>query len=75
MSLYFKENGFLSDKGKKLVESFNSQLEALLNTTDVNSMSSGELYMLESNLAKEVGKSITERINLLQVKIEAGQGT
>lgn len=55
MTKMFKENGFLSEEGKKLVEPFRDQLMALYANIEVANMSEQELFVLQANLAKMVG--------------------
>ena len=55
MTKMFKENGFLSEEGNKLVEPFRDALKSLYVNIEVASMSEQELLVLQANLAKMVG--------------------
>lgn len=62
MNKNFKDNGFLSEDGKRLVEHFVFGLAATLMEDEVNDMSEAELLTLGSNLAKLVGDIISNKI-------------
>lgn len=61
MSKYFKDNGFLSEDGKKLVQPVHDSLMEVLTSKEVrHEMSEAEIMTLGSNLAKAVGDHISE---------------
>lgn len=55
MNKMFKENGFFSKEGEKLVASFRDELMKLYANIEVANMSEQELHVLQANLAHMVG--------------------
>lgn len=64
MKKYLKENGFLSDEGKKLVEMFEKGLSAALNHQDLEHVNSAEIQTLGSNLMKMVADAVSQRVQV-----------
>jgi hypothetical protein len=58
----FKDGGFLSEEGKKVLHSFFYGLTETMATTEVREMSVQELQVLQANLAKLVGDAVSEAI-------------
>lgn len=67
MTKMFKENGFLSEEGNKVLHSFHYGLTEIMATAEVRNMSVQELQILQANLASLVGTTIS---NAIQVKKE-----
>lgn len=63
MSKLFVDNGLLSDQGKQLVEPVQQALNAVLNTSEVKSLSTSEIQALKANLAKMIGDNILDYVS------------
>jgi hypothetical protein len=55
MTKMFKDNGFLSEEGKKVLQPLHDELMELFSNPEVRNMSVSELRVLGANLAKAVG--------------------
>ena len=62
MTKMFKENGFLSEEGNKVLHSFHYGLTEIMATAEVRNMSVQELQVLQANLAKLVGDAVSNAI-------------
>ena len=62
MSNMFKENGFFSEEGDKVLHSFHYGLNEIMSTVEVRNMSVQELRVLQANLAKLVGDAVSNAI-------------
>jgi hypothetical protein len=62
MNKMFKDNGFLSEEGDKVLHSFHYGLVEAMATTEVRNMSVQELQVLQANLASLVGNTISKAI-------------
>lgn len=62
MSKMFKENCFLSDEGKKVVQPLHDALQEVFSSIEVRNMSVTELQILGCNLAKALGDTVSARI-------------
>lgn len=62
MSTMFKDNGFLTEEGKKVLHSFYYGLTEVMATAEVRAMSVQELQVLQANLAKLVGDALSDAI-------------
>jgi len=62
MTKMFKENGFLSEEGNKVLHSFHYGLTEIMATAEVRNMSVQELQVLQANLASLVGTTISNAI-------------
>jgi hypothetical protein len=60
---FFNDNGFLSEDGKRMLLEFNTAIENLMTTDEVDDMSETELRAMGSVLSKIVGDTITNRIS------------
>jgi hypothetical protein len=60
---FFNDNGFLSEEGKRMLLEFNTAIENLMATDEVDDMSETEIRALGSVLAKIVGDVISNRIS------------
>lgn len=60
MSTMFKENGFLSEEGKKVLQPLHDGLMEVMSSPEVRAMSVQELQVLQANLAKLVGDATSE---------------
>lgn len=58
----FKENGFLSEEGKKVMQPLHDGLMEVMSSVEVQSMSVQELQVLQANLAKLVGDAVSGAI-------------
>jgi hypothetical protein len=58
----FKENGFLSEEGNKVLHSFYYGLNETIFCKEVQAMSVQELQVLQANLASLVGNAISKAI-------------
>ena len=58
----FKENGFLSEEGKKVLQPLHDGLMEVMRSVEVSSMSVQELQVLQSNLAKLIGDTVSGAI-------------
>lgn len=67
MNKWFRENGFLSDEGKEALKDFQSALNEVLSSFEVEDMTVSGLQTLQSNMSKMVGDAIS---NLLQARLE-----
>jgi|SRR5579885_730370 len=64
---FYKENGFLSEEGKKLLAPVAEALSKVFASADVREMSESQLRVLGSSLAHMVGETTT---NVIQSKAE-----
>ncbi len=55
MNKMFKENGFLSEDGKKVLQPLHDGLMEVMSSPEVREMSVQELQVLQANLAKLLG--------------------
>lgn len=62
MSKMFRDNGFLSEEGKQVLQPLHDGLMEVISSKDVRDMSVAELRTLGANLAKAVGDVISEQI-------------
>lgn len=62
MTNMFKENGFLSEEGKKVMQPLHDGLMEVMSSVEVQSMSVQELQVLQANLAKLVGDAVSGAI-------------
>lgn len=62
MSKMFKDNGFLSEEGNKVLHSFHYGLDEIMSSTEVRNMSVQELRVLQANLATLVGNAVSNAI-------------
>lgn len=60
---WFKEGGFLSEEGNRIVMDFRAALENIMSSDEVREMSFAEVQTLGSNLHKMVGDEVTNRIS------------
>lgn len=64
MSNMFKENGFLTEEGQKVLQPVYDGFLQMMLSQEVQSLSVQELHVLQANLAKLVGDTISEAIYL-----------
>ena len=64
MSKMFKDNGFISEEGARVLHSFYYGLGEIMATTEVRNMSVQELQVLQANLASLVGDTISKAIQV-----------
>lgn len=62
MSNMFKENGFLSEEGKKVLQPLHDGLMEVMSSPEIREMSVQELQVLQANLAKLVGDAVSGAI-------------
>ena len=62
MSKMFKENGFLSEEGDKVLHSFHYGLNETMSCKEVKAMSVQELQVLQANLASLLGNAFSNAI-------------
>lgn len=62
MTTMFKENGFLSEEGKKVLQPLHDGLTEVMASVEVRNMSVQELQVLQANLAKLVGDAVSGAI-------------
>lgn len=62
MTTMFKENGFLSEEGKKVLQPLHDGLTEVMTSVEVHNMSVQELQVLQANLAKLVGDAVSGAI-------------
>ena len=62
MTNMFKENGFLSEEGKKVLQPLHDGLMEVMRSVEVSSMSVQELQVLQANLAKLIGDAVSGAI-------------
>lgn len=67
MSKWFKENGFLSDEGKKALAGLKETLEGVLASPEGRDLTDNELQALQANVANMVGNLFS---NTLQARSE-----
>ena len=60
---FFNDNGFLSEDGKRMLLEFNTAIDNLLATDEVDDMSETEIRAMGSVLAKTIGDAIANRIS------------
>jgi hypothetical protein len=58
----FKENGFLSEEGKKVLQPLHDGLTEVMSSVEVRNLSLQELQTLQANLAKLVGDAVSDKI-------------
>lgn len=63
MSKMFKENGFLSDEGKAVLQPLHDALMEVMASPDIRGMSAQELLTLQGNLAKLIGDVLSGAIH------------
>jgi hypothetical protein len=59
----FKENGFLTEEGDKVLHSFHYGVNEAMSCKEVQAMSVQELQVLQANLASLVGNAISKAIH------------
>ncbi len=62
MTKMFKENGFLTEEGKKVLQPLHDALMEVMSSVEVRNMSVQELQVLQANLAKAVGDTTSAAI-------------
>lgn len=62
MSTMFKENGFLSEEGKKVLQPLRNELMTVMSSPEIVAMSVQELQVLQANLAKLIGDTVSMAI-------------
>jgi len=62
MTKMFKENGWLSEEGKKVLQPLHDGLMEVMSSPEVRNMSVQELRTLQANLAKLVGDTMSGAI-------------
>ena len=62
MSNMFKENGFLSEEGKRVLQPLHDGLTEVMTSVEVRSLSVQELQVLQANLAKLIGDAVSGAI-------------
>lgn len=62
MSKMFKENGFLSEEGEKIMQPMYNGLKEVIASNTVREMSVQELQVLQANLASLIGNTISNEI-------------
>jgi hypothetical protein len=62
MTKMFKENGFLSEEGNKVLHSFHYALNETMFCKEVQAMSAQELQVLQANLASLIGNAFSNAI-------------
>jgi hypothetical protein len=62
MTKVFKDNGFLSEEGKKVLQPLHDGLTEVMTSVEVRNMSVQELQTLQANLAKLVGDAVSGAI-------------
>lgn len=72
MSKLFKENGFLSEEGKRALQPLHDAFMEVMSSPEVRAMSTQQLQMLQSNLAKLVGDTVSDAIQSKKTVIPAG---
>jgi len=58
MNKMFKENGFLTEEGKRVLQPLHDGLMEVIRAPEVQSMSVQELRVLQANLAKLIGDTM-----------------
>lgn len=62
MSKMFKENGFLSEEGNKVLHSFHYGINETMSCKEVQAMSVQELQTLQANLASLLSNAFSNAI-------------
>jgi len=62
MSKLFNENSFLSEEGKKVLQPLHDGLMEVMSSPEVRAMSVQELRVLQANLAKLIGDTMSGAI-------------
>ncbi len=62
MNKMFKENGFLSEDGKRVLDPLYDGLLAVMRSPEVQAMTVQELQVLQANLAKLIGDVMSAEI-------------
>lgn len=62
MTNMFKENGFLSEEGKKVLQPLHDGLTEVMTSPEVRNLSVQELQVLQANLAKLIGDAVSGAI-------------
>ena len=62
MSKMFKDNGFLSEEGKKVLQPLHDGLMEVMSSPEIRNMSVQELQVLQANLAKLIGDTMSGAI-------------
>lgn len=62
MNKMFKDNGFLSEEGKKVLQPLHDGLMEVRSSIEVRQMTVQELQVLQANLAKLIGDFISDEI-------------
>lgn len=60
---FFDDNGFLSEDGKRMLLEFNTAIENLIATDEVDDMSEAEIRAMGSVLSKNIGDAVANRIS------------
>lgn len=59
---FFKENGFLSAEGERLVSEVKTALTNMLTSPEVQKMDKSQIRILNSNLNKIIGEMISDHL-------------
>lgn len=62
MNKLFKDNGFMSEEGKKVLQPLHDGLYEVIRSPEVQAMSVQELQVLQANLAKLIGDVMSGEI-------------
>lgn len=62
MNKMFKDNGFLSEEGKKVLQPLHDGLLEVIASPEVRAMTVQELQVLQANLAKLIGDTMSGQI-------------
>lgn len=62
MTKMFKENGFISEEGKKVLQPLHDGLLEVISSPEVRAMTVQELQVLQANLAKLIGDTMSGQI-------------
>ncbi len=62
MTKVFKENGFLTEEGKKVLQPLHDGLMEVIRSPEVQEMTVQELQVLQANLAKLIGDAMSGEI-------------
>lgn len=62
MTKMFKENGWLTEEGKKVLQPLHDGLMEVMSSPEVRAMSVQELQVLQANLAKLIGDTTSGAI-------------
>jgi len=63
MSIYFKENGFLTPEGEMLLVTFKGAIESLFDSFEVQDMMESEIRVLGSVMTNMVGNTVSKHVS------------